>query len=60
MSKEKKSKSSGGYMSVDREEAIEANWDQISKLTLPSMVRVETHLEMDEFDIHSMEFLRQT
>jgi hypothetical protein len=28
-------KSDGGYMSVNREEALKANWDRIQKLTLP-------------------------
>lgn len=35
MSKKIINDSSGGYMSVDRTEALKANWDRIQKLTLP-------------------------
>lgn len=34
-------KNSGGYMSVDRDEAIAANWDLLVRITRPLVVVIK-------------------
>lgn len=46
----------GTYISVDRIEAFKANWDIIQSLSLPGT----SEIGEEEFDIASVEFLRQT
>lgn len=68
--KKVKNESSGGYMSVDRTEAIKANWDTIQNMSKPSMNNfefftktlsdLETTVYPEELDINSPAFLRQT